>query len=42
MLDDYYKFRGCDRETGYPLESKLKDLQLDFVTEDLKDRGMTR
>ena len=42
MLDDYYKFRGCDRETGYPLESKLKDLQLDFVVDDLKSRGMTR
>ena len=42
MLDDYYKFRGCDRETGYPLESKLKELQLDFVVEDLKSRGMTR
>ncbi len=42
MLDDYYKFRGCDKETGYPLESKLKELQLDFVVEDLKARGMTR
>ncbi len=42
MLDDYYKFRGCDKETGYPLESKLKELQLDFVVEDLKSRGMTR
>jgi len=42
MLDDYYKFRGCDKETGYPLESKLKELQLDFVVDDLKARGMTR
>ncbi|TET07269.1 MAG: aldehyde ferredoxin oxidoreductase [Candidatus Thorarchaeota archaeon] len=42
MLDDYYKFRGCDKETGYPLESKLKELQLDFVVEDLKSHGMTR
>ncbi len=42
MLDDYYKFRGCDKETGYPLESKLKELQLDFVVEDLNVRGMTR
>ncbi len=42
MLDDYYKFRGCDRETGYPKESKLKELDLDFVVDDLKPRGMTR
>jgi aldehyde:ferredoxin oxidoreductase len=42
MLDDYYKFRGCDPETGYPYESKLKELNLDFVIEDLKPRGMTR
>ncbi|MHA1951768.1 MAG: aldehyde ferredoxin oxidoreductase family protein [Candidatus Thorarchaeota archaeon] len=42
MLDDYYKFRGSDRETGFPLESKLKELELDFVVEDLKARGMTR
>ncbi|MHA3962606.1 MAG: aldehyde ferredoxin oxidoreductase family protein, partial [Candidatus Thorarchaeota archaeon SMTZ1-45] len=42
MLDDYYKFRGCDRETGYPKESKLKELDLDFVIQDLKPRGMTR
>jgi aldehyde:ferredoxin oxidoreductase len=42
MLDDYYEFRGCDRETGYPKESKLKELELDFVLEDLKARGMTR
>ena len=42
MLDEYYEFRGCDRETGYPKESKLKELGLDFVAEDLKSRGMTR
>jgi len=42
MLDDYYEFRGCDRETGYPKESKLKELDLDFVVDDLKPRGMTR
>ncbi len=42
MLDEYYEFRGCDRETGYPKESKLKELDLEFVIEDLKPRGMTR
>ena len=42
MLDEYYEYRGCDRETGYPKESKLKELGLDFVVEDLKSRGMVR
>jgi len=42
MLDDYYEFRGCDRETGYPKEAKLKELDLDFIIDDLKSRGMTR
>jgi aldehyde:ferredoxin oxidoreductase len=42
MLDDYYKFRGCDRETGYPKESKLKELELNFVVKELKPLGMTR
>jgi len=42
MLDEYYEYRGCDPETGYPKESKLRELGLDFVAEDLKSRGMTR
>jgi len=42
MLDEYYEFRGCDRETGYPKESKLKELELDFVVDELKPKGMTR
>ena len=40
MLDEYYDFRGCDRETGYPKRSVLKDLSLDFVVEDLEKRSM--
>ncbi|MFX1560436.1 MAG: aldehyde ferredoxin oxidoreductase C-terminal domain-containing protein, partial [Promethearchaeota archaeon] len=42
MLDEYYEYRGCDRETGYPKESKLKELDLDFVAKDLEPRGMIR
>ncbi|MHA1662361.1 MAG: aldehyde ferredoxin oxidoreductase family protein, partial [Candidatus Thorarchaeota archaeon] len=42
MLDEYYEFRGCDRETGYPLESKLKEIQLDFVVDELKPKGMVK
>jgi aldehyde:ferredoxin oxidoreductase len=42
MLDEYYEFRGCDPETGYPFESKLKELGLDFVVDELKPQKMTR
>ena len=28
MLDEYYKFRGWDRKTGWPTVSKLKELGL--------------
>lgn len=42
MLDEYYDYRGCDRETGLPRESKLKELGLDFVVNELKQKGMTR
>ncbi len=42
MLDEYYEFRGCDRDTGYPKEAKLKELQLDFVVDELKPKGLTR
>ena len=42
MLDEYYEYRGCDRETGYPKEAKLKELQLDFVVDELKPKGMVK
>jgi aldehyde:ferredoxin oxidoreductase len=42
MLDEYYDYRGCDKETGYPKRSVLKDLSLDFVVEDLEKRGMIK
>jgi aldehyde:ferredoxin oxidoreductase len=42
MLDEYYQYRGCDRETGYPLESKLKELNLEFVVDELKPLKMTK
>ncbi len=40
MLDEYYEFRGCENETGYPQREMLESLQLDFVAEDLKKRKM--
>ncbi|MCG7854063.1 MAG: aldehyde ferredoxin oxidoreductase family protein [Methanosarcinaceae archaeon] len=35
MLDDYYTLRDWDLETAIPTEAKLKELDLDFVNNDL-------
>ena len=35
MLEEYYQLRGWDRESGRPLESTLKRLGLDDVSDDL-------
>lgn len=40
MLDEYYEYRGCDRETGFPKETRLRELGLDYVAQDLGERGM--
>ncbi|MGQ4911474.1 MAG: aldehyde ferredoxin oxidoreductase C-terminal domain-containing protein, partial [Candidatus Thorarchaeota archaeon] len=40
MLDEYYEYRGCDKDTGYPREKKLRELGLDFVADDLHEREM--
>ncbi|MBN2229635.1 MAG: aldehyde ferredoxin oxidoreductase family protein [Candidatus Thorarchaeota archaeon] len=42
MLDEYYEYRGCDKETGFPKETKLHELGLDFVVDELKPKGLTR
>jgi aldehyde:ferredoxin oxidoreductase len=39
LLDDYYKHRGWDIETGLIPESKLKELGLDHVAEELRKIG---
>lgn len=41
LLSEYYPFRGWDSKTGWPTEKKLRELDLDFVVEDLKKRGIT-
>jgi len=41
LLSEYYPFRGWDPETGWPTEKKLAELQLGFVIEDLKKRGIS-
>jgi aldehyde:ferredoxin oxidoreductase len=40
MLDEYYDYRGCDRETGFPKKKKLDELGLDYVAKDLGKRKM--
>ncbi len=37
MLDDYYGQRGWSLETGIPKEEKLRELDLAFVMDDLRD-----
>jgi aldehyde:ferredoxin oxidoreductase len=41
LLSEYYAFRGWDPQTGRPTERKLRDLDLGFVVEDLKKRGIS-
>lgn len=41
LLSEYYPFRCWDPKTGWPTEKKLKELDLGFVVEDLKKRGIT-
>ena len=40
VLDEYYRLRGCDLETGIPLGSKLEELGLKYVADDLRDRKL--
>ena len=40
LLSEYYPFRGWDPETGWPTEKKLRELDLDFVADDLAARGI--
>jgi aldehyde:ferredoxin oxidoreductase len=42
MKDDYYRLRGWDTVTGYPTASKLKELGLGDVAEDLGVRRLVR
>ncbi|MFC1859029.1 aldehyde ferredoxin oxidoreductase C-terminal domain-containing protein, partial [Thermodesulfobacteriota bacterium] len=38
LLDDYYENRGWDIATGIPSQAKLRELGLDQVADDLRDR----
>jgi len=39
MLDNYYEIRGWDKKTGIPTATKLKELGLEFVADQLKALG---
>lgn len=39
MLDNYYEFRGWDKETGIPKREILEKLGLDYVVDELKKLG---
>ncbi|MEW6142806.1 MAG: aldehyde ferredoxin oxidoreductase N-terminal domain-containing protein [Chloroflexota bacterium] len=39
-LDEYYKLRGCNLQTGVPTESKLNSVGLSDVAEDLRRRSL--
>ena len=40
LLDEYYRWRGCDIATGIPTREKLLEVGLEDVADDLKRRGI--
>jgi len=42
MKGEYYNLRGWDVETGLPTETKLQELQLGDVADDLASRGLLK
>ncbi|MDP2931086.1 MAG: aldehyde ferredoxin oxidoreductase C-terminal domain-containing protein, partial [Chloroflexota bacterium] len=40
LLDEYYRWRGCDTATGIPNRAKLEELGLKDVADDLDRRGI--
>jgi benzoyl-CoA reductase subunit BamB len=41
LLDGYYKFRGWDKD-GIPTKESLHELGMDYVSEDLEQRGIIK
>jgi aldehyde:ferredoxin oxidoreductase len=39
MIDDYYECRGWDKKTGFPTRSKLEELRLKDIANDLEQMG---
>lgn len=42
MKSEYYELRGWDVESGLPTEARLKELQLDDIADDLKQRELLK
>ena len=42
LLDEYYKLRGCDLETGLPTRERLEEVGLKDVADDLERQQLTR
>jgi aldehyde:ferredoxin oxidoreductase len=42
MKSEYYNLRGWDVETGLPTKTKLEELDLSDVAEDLASRGLLK
>jgi len=41
LLDEYYKFKGWDRQ-GIPTKESLHELSMDYIAEDLEKRGIIK
>jgi len=39
MIDEYYEFRGWDKDSGLPTKKKLIELGLDDIVDDLENMG---
>lgn len=42
FIEDYYEERGWDPRTGNPLNAKLKELELEFVMQDVKNPALKK
>jgi aldehyde:ferredoxin oxidoreductase len=41
LLDEYYKFKGWDKQ-GIPTKESLHELSMDYIAEDFEKRGITK
>jgi aldehyde:ferredoxin oxidoreductase len=41
LLDEYYKFKGWDKQ-GIPTKESLHELSMDYIAEDLEQRGIIK
>jgi aldehyde:ferredoxin oxidoreductase len=42
LKDEYYELRGWDVESGLPMVSTLKDLDMSDIANDLAERGLAK